>query len=104
VRKNHLDAETVLAAATERFITRFHSMERELQKRDPNSARSISRRWDEIWNWVKASPQEAHGSCNLSVSGHICLASHREVREHAEVKRKSGSVSDVSARLELWES
>ena len=45
-RKSELDAETVLAAATEKFIGRFHAMERELQDdRGSNSAKSISRGW-----------------------------------------------------------
>ena len=75
-----------------------------LQKRGRKLGEVDLAAMDEIWNRVKASPQEAHGSRNLSVSGHICLASHREVREHTEVKRKSGSLSDVSARLEMWKS
>jgi len=79
-------------------------LERELQKQSRKLGEVDLAAMDEIWNRVKASPQEAHGSRNLSVSGHICLASHREVREHTEVKRKSGSLSDVSARLEMWKS
>ena len=45
VRKNKLDAETVLAAATEKFITRFHALERESGQPASNSAKSISRQW-----------------------------------------------------------
>jgi uncharacterized protein YabN with tetrapyrrole methylase and pyrophosphatase domain len=36
--KNQLDAETVLAASTKKFITRFHAMERELKNREANWA------------------------------------------------------------------
>lgn len=53
VRKNKLDAETVLAAATEKFITRFHAMERELQARGRQLGEVDLVTMDEIWNRVK---------------------------------------------------
>lgn len=53
-RKNHLDAETVLSAATEKFIARFHAMERELEKQGKKLGESDLAAMDEIWNRVKA--------------------------------------------------
>jgi len=53
-RKNHLDAETVLTAATEKFIARFHAMERELAKQGKKLGESNLAAMDEIWNRVKA--------------------------------------------------
>lgn len=53
VRKNKLDAETVLAAATEKFVTRFHAMERELQTRGRRLGEVDLVTMDEIWNRVK---------------------------------------------------
>jgi MazG family protein len=53
-RKNKLDAETVLAAATEKFIIRFHAMERELQKQGKQLGEVDLAELDEIWNRVKA--------------------------------------------------
>ncbi len=52
-RKNKLDAETVLAAATEKFVTRFHLMERELQRQDRKLGEVDLAGLDEIWNQVK---------------------------------------------------
>lgn len=53
VRKNNLDAETVLAAATEKFISRFHAMESEL-KIDGRELGGLSlAEMDEVWNRVK---------------------------------------------------
>ncbi len=37
-RKRHLDAETLLQAATDKFVARFHEMEDELQRQGKNSA------------------------------------------------------------------
>ena len=54
VRKNKLDAETLLAAATEKFITRFHAMESELQRRGQKLGEVDLVAMDEIWNQVKA--------------------------------------------------
>jgi MazG family protein len=53
VRKNKLDAETVLAAATEKFITRFHALERELEKQGRKLGEVDLAGLDEIWNRVK---------------------------------------------------
>ncbi len=52
-RRNKLDAETVLAAATEKFITRFHLMERELQRQGRKLGEVDLAGLDEIWNQVK---------------------------------------------------
>jgi MazG family protein len=57
IRKNKLDAETVLAAATEKFIKRFHAMERELQEHGQKLGEVDLAAMDEIWNRVKARPQ-----------------------------------------------
>lgn len=53
-RKNHLDAETILAAATEKFIARFHVMERELAKEGKLLGQVDLAALDEIWNRVKS--------------------------------------------------
>ena len=58
VRKRQLDAETVLAVATEKFIARFHAMERELQKQNRTLAEVDLAEMDEIWNRLKVAPQE----------------------------------------------
>ena len=55
VRKNKLDAETVLAAATEKFITRFHAMEEEMKATGRKLGEVDLAAMDEIWNRVKAS-------------------------------------------------
>ena len=54
VRKNKLDAETVLAAATEKFITRFHAMEEEMKATGQKLGEVDLAAMDEIWNRVKA--------------------------------------------------
>jgi nucleoside triphosphate diphosphatase len=56
VRKNKLDAETVLATATEKFITRFHALERELQKQGRKLGEVDLAAMDEVWNRVKGMP------------------------------------------------
>jgi MazG family protein len=53
VRKNKLDAETVLAAATEKFITRFHALECELEKQGRKLGEVDLAGLDEIWERVK---------------------------------------------------
>jgi MazG family protein len=53
VRKNGLDAETVLGTATEKFITRFHAMERELQTQGKQLGDVDLAAMDAIWNQVK---------------------------------------------------
>lgn len=55
-RKSHLDAETVLAAATEKFIARFHALERELQQQGGKLGEADLAALDEIWNRVKKAP------------------------------------------------
>ncbi len=54
VRKSQLDAETVLAAATEKFIARFHAMEKELAQQGGKLGETDLAALDEIWNRVKA--------------------------------------------------
>ncbi len=54
VRKRQLDAETVLAAATEKFIARFHALERELEKQGRQLGEVDLAAMDEIWNRLKA--------------------------------------------------
>lgn len=54
VRKNHLDAETVLAAAIEKFIARFHALERELHEQGRQLGAVDLAAMDEIWNRLKA--------------------------------------------------
>ncbi len=55
VRKYNLDAETVLAAATEKFIARFHEVELELEKRGQELGEADLPTMDAIWNQVKRS-------------------------------------------------
>ena len=52
-RKNKLDAETVLVAATEKFITRFHAMESELKAAGKELDGLSLAEMDEVWNRVK---------------------------------------------------
>ncbi len=53
VRKNNLDAETVLAAATEKFIARFHALEGELKKQGRKLGEIDLAGLDEIWERLK---------------------------------------------------
>ena len=53
VRKSKLDAETVLAAATEKFIARFHAMESELKATGKELGSLDLAEMDEVWNRVK---------------------------------------------------
>jgi nucleoside triphosphate diphosphatase len=53
VRKNKLDAEMVLAAATEKFIKRFHALERELHAQGKQLGDADLPAMDEIWNRIK---------------------------------------------------
>ncbi len=55
VRKNQLEAETVLAAATEKFIHRFHALEHELVREGRKLGEVDLAGLDEIWNRVKMS-------------------------------------------------
>jgi MazG family protein len=59
VRKNHSDAETLLAAATEKFISRFHAMERALAEQGGKLGEAELKKMDEIWNRVKSRPTSA---------------------------------------------
>lgn len=54
-RKSQLDAETALAAATEKFIARFHALERELQREGGKLGEADLAALDEIWNRIKKS-------------------------------------------------
>jgi MazG family protein len=53
-RKNKLDAETVLQAATDKFVSRFNKVEDELRERGKNLGEAGLEELDEIWNGVKA--------------------------------------------------
>jgi len=53
VRKNKLDAEIALAAATEKFISRFHAMEEELKVHSKELGSLSLAEMDEVWNRVK---------------------------------------------------
>jgi MazG family protein len=52
-RKNKLDAETALQAATEKFVARFHAVEDELRAHGEKLGDVGLERLDEIWNAVK---------------------------------------------------
>lgn len=52
-RKSHLDAETLLLAATEKFVRRFHAMERELQRQGRKLGEVDLTAMDEVWEQVK---------------------------------------------------
>ncbi|MEO7167928.1 MAG: nucleoside triphosphate pyrophosphohydrolase [Spartobacteria bacterium] len=54
IRKKKLDAETVLAAATEKFIKRFHAMEQELKAAGKELGSLDLAEMDEVWNRVKS--------------------------------------------------
>ena len=53
IRKSKLDAETVLAAATEKFIARFHALEREVRQQGRQLGEVDLAALDEIWDRVK---------------------------------------------------
>ena len=59
IRKNQFDAETVLAAATEKFIVRFHAMERELRAEGGKLGEVDLAQLDEVWNRVKKKTNSA---------------------------------------------
>jgi uncharacterized protein YabN with tetrapyrrole methylase and pyrophosphatase domain len=52
-RKNKLDAETSLQAATDKFVRRFNRLEDELRKRGKRLGDVDLAKLDEIWNQVK---------------------------------------------------
>jgi tetrapyrrole methylase family protein/MazG family protein len=56
-RKSKLDAETVLQAATDKFVSRFGQMEDELSTRGKKLGEVGLEELDEIWNAVKAQVQ-----------------------------------------------
>lgn len=58
-RKQKLEAETLLAAATEKFIGRFHAMEAELRRSGGKLGEADLAALDEIWNRVKAAQTSA---------------------------------------------
>ena len=53
VRKNKLDAESVLNAATEKFVARFHAMEEELRKEGKQLGTVDLGEMDAVWNRLK---------------------------------------------------
>jgi MazG family protein len=52
-RKHNLDAESLLAAGTEKFIARFHLLESELRRRTKKLGEVDLAAMDEIWEQVK---------------------------------------------------
>lgn len=52
-RKNKVDAESALAASTEKFINRFHAVEEELRQRGKALGEADLEEMDEIWNRLK---------------------------------------------------
>jgi MazG family protein len=52
-RKNNVDAESALAAATEKFVNRFHVVEEELKRRGKKLGEADLEEMDEIWNRLK---------------------------------------------------
>ena len=54
-RKNELDAETVLQAATDKFVSRFNLVEEELRRRSRKLGEVGLEELDKIWNAVKHS-------------------------------------------------
>jgi MazG family protein len=59
-RKNKLDAETVLQAATDKFVSRFNKVEDELRERGKNLGEAGLEELDEIWNGVKAEAKSSN--------------------------------------------
>ena len=58
-RKNGLDAETVLQAATDKFVERFNRLEGELQKNGTKLGEADLVEMDAIWNRVKDSDRRS---------------------------------------------
>lgn len=58
-RKNKLDAETLLTDATEKFIARFHALERELKEQGRNLGGADLAEMDRIWSQLKGAPHLA---------------------------------------------
>ena len=61
VRKNGLDAETVLAAATEKFIARFHAMETEFKRQGRQLGEVDLATMDEVWESEKKRASSSQG-------------------------------------------
>jgi MazG family protein len=61
-RKSALDAESVLQDATDKFVERFHRLERELQKNGRKLGEAQLPEMDAIWNRLKNSVPEADAS------------------------------------------
>ena len=59
-RKNNLDAETTVAASTQKFIDRFHQMELELKKAGKKLGHADLAEMDRIWNRLKAAAIAIH--------------------------------------------
>ena len=57
-RKNKLDAETALQAATNKFVRRFNRLEDELSKRGKRLGDVDLGEMDEIWNQIKMTKPE----------------------------------------------
>ncbi len=53
-RKSKLHAETILQAATDKFVTRFHKLEEELRAQGKSLGKVDLREMDEIWNAIKS--------------------------------------------------
>ena len=58
-RKNGVDAESVLHAATDKFVSRFHRVEDELRARGKKLGDPGLEELDQIWNAVKKTPNGA---------------------------------------------
>jgi MazG family protein len=59
-RKSSLDAETVLQRATDKFVSRFSSVEDELRARGKKLGEVGLEELDQIWNSVKRMPKTPH--------------------------------------------
>ncbi|MEP6810815.1 MAG: nucleoside triphosphate pyrophosphohydrolase [Chthoniobacterales bacterium] len=59
-RKRHLDAETLLQAATDKFVQRFNEVEDELTRQGKKLGEVKLAELDEIWNAQKALRRAAH--------------------------------------------
>src|SRR5947209_18749882 len=55
-RKNGVDAESVLQAATDKFVSRFHRVEDELRAQGKKLGEPQLEELDQIWNSVKKKP------------------------------------------------
>jgi MazG family protein len=53
-RKRHLDAESLLQSATDKFVARFNEMEKRLRERGRQLGEATLEELDAIWNEIKA--------------------------------------------------